>query len=208
MKKSDKNIQESMVKKGGRNPKPITSKPENVIPPSQKFVKKKIPPLQYYKIYKDSQDVKFETKGAACFDVAAYLKDGIEIEFYDVWNNKSERIVENNRITILSHERVLVPTGLILDIPIGYSIRTHPRSSTGIKLGLSLPHNEGIIDSDYYHQFYMPFINNTKKEIVLKHNQKITQAEMIKNLEYDIYETKIKPVQKTNRIGGFGSTGQ
>ena len=69
-----------------------------------------------------------------------------------------------------------------------------------------MPHNEGIIDFDYYYQFYMPFINNTKKEIVLKHGQKITQAEMVRNLKYDICEIKNKPTQKTDRIGGFGST--
>ncbi|KKL70774.1 hypothetical protein LCGC14_2101530, partial [marine sediment metagenome] len=36
----------------------------------------KHPDLKYYKIYKDSQDLKFATKGSACFDVSAYLKDG------------------------------------------------------------------------------------------------------------------------------------
>ena len=167
---------------------------------------KKYPDLKYYKIYDDAQDLKFATKGSACFDVSAYLKNGEIIVYYNEFNNNMGRMVKNREINIYPKERILIPTGLILDIPYGYSIRTHPRSSTGIKLGLSLPHDEGIIDNDYFHQFFMPYINNTETVVIIEHNQKITQAEMIEKLNYNIKETKEEPKQKTDRIGGIGST--
>ncbi len=167
---------------------------------------KKYPDLKYYKIYDDAQDLKFATKGSACFDVSAYLKNGEIIVYYNEFNNNMGKMVKNREINIYPKERILIPTGLILDIPYGYSIRTHPRSSTGIKLGLSLPHDEGIIDNDYFHQFFMPYINNTETVVIIEHNQKITQAEMIEKLNYNIKETKEEPKQKTDRIGGIGST--
>ncbi len=167
---------------------------------------KKHPELKYYKRYKDAQDIKFATKGSACFDASAYLKNKEEIVYYSAFNTKKWKTVRNKKIKIYPKERVLIPTGIILDIPEGYSVRTHPRSSTGIKLGLSHPHDEGVIDHDYILELFMPYINNTNTVVIIEHNQKITQMEMIKKLEYNIKETKEEPQQKTDRVGGFGST--
>ena len=162
--------------------------------------------LKYYKIYKDSQDIKFATEGSACFDVAAYLIDGNTVKYYDAFNEKNIQIIKEGKIKIYPNERFLIPTGIILDIPKGYSARTHPRSGTGVKIGLTHPHNEGIIDYDYYHQLFMPYTNITNTSITIEHKQKITQAEMVKKINYSIKETKEEPQQKTDRTGGFGST--
>ena len=116
------------------------------------------------------------------------------------------QIIKDGKITIYSKERFLIPTGIILDIPEGYSVRTHPRSGTGVKIGLTHPHNEGIIDYDYTDQLFMPYTNITNTSIIIEHNQKITQAEMIKEIKYKIKETKKEPQQKTDRVGGIGST--
>ena len=183
----------------------------------------KFPPLEYYKIYEDSQDLEFGTKGAACFDVGAYLKVGEEcpntVNGYDKYNRKIERPInadyaglysddENNGFVIIQpKDRLLIPSGLILNIPDGYSVRTHPRSSTGYKEGIHHPHDQGIIDCDYYHQLFLLFYNMTEIDISIRHNQKIVQSEMIKKPIYDIKQTKIQPSQKTDRVGGLGSTG-
>lgn len=195
-----------------------------------KVVEYDYPPLEYYKIYKDAQDLEFGTQGSACFDVGAYLKLGIDekthtyrpetVKGYDKDNKKIERPIildvnglyseeeKNGYIYIKPKDRLLIPSGIILGIPDGYSVRTHPRSSTGYKIGLHQPHDQGIIDADYYHQLFLLFYNMTEVEIIIKHNQKIVQSEMIKKPLYDIKETKIQPSQKTDRSGGFGSTGQ
>ncbi len=166
----------------------------------------KHPDLKYYKLYDDVQDLKFATKGSVCFDASAYLKDGEIVKYYNKYNKEDFKVIVNNHIFINPQERVLIPTGIILDITEGYSVRTHPRSSTGLKLGLSHPHNEGKIDSDYYHELFMLFINLTESIITIEHNQKLAQLEMVRKLDYNLVETKIKPEQKTDRIGGFGST--
>ncbi len=182
-----------------------------------------IPPLQYYKIYEDSQDLSFGTTGAACFDVAAYLRLGNNnpetINGYSKFNQKIQRTIcydkmktysddsDNGYICIKPKERILIPSGLILDIPGGYSVRTHPRSSTGYKIGMHHPHDQGIIDYDYTDPLFLLFYNMTEVDIIIKHNQKIVQAEMIEKPKYEILETKIEPSQKTDRIGGLGSTG-
>lgn len=164
--------------------------------------------LGYFKVYDDAQDLKFGTEQAACFDIEAYLKSGNPVKGYDSTNNKVEADVEHdNSIDIMPGERMLIETGLIFDIPEGYSLRLHPRSSTGYKLGLSIPHSEGIIDSDYYHQTYIVLLNTTKLPVTIKDGQKLLQGELVKSLKYDIVETKEKPEQKTDRIGGLGSTG-
>jgi len=180
------------------------------------------PPLKYYKMNKGSQDISFGTKGAACFDVAAYLKleeDSVNVvKGYDRNNQKMVRSINydnlktysdnplNGYICIQPKDRILIPSGLILDIPEGYSVRTHPRSSTGYKIGLHHPHDEGIVDEDYYHELFLLFYNMTNVEVIIHHNQKIVQAEMIKKPKYQLVETKVEPSQKTDRIGGFGST--
>jgi dUTP pyrophosphatase len=184
---------------------------------------KEFPPLGYYKLHTDSQDLEFGTQGAACFDVAAYLKTGEDesktVKGYDKNNNKIERPINmdhigqyssdktNGNIHIKPKDRILIPSGLILDIPEGFSVRTHPRSSTGYKVGLHHPHDQGIVDCDYYHELFLLFYNMTEVEIVINHGQKLVQAEMIKKPIYEIKETKTQPSQKTDRIGGFGSTG-
>ena len=136
----------------------------------------------------------------ACADIRAYFND----EFL---SKNTSILVAEKTICLSSGNRLLIPTGLILDIPEGYSVRTHPRSSTGYKIGIHHPHDQGIIDADYYHQLFLLFYNMTEIEISIKHNQKLVQAEMIKKPIYEIIETKIQPSQKTDRIGGLGSTG-
>lgn len=183
---------------------------------------KNFPPLKYYKIYEDSQDLSFATNDAACFDVAAYLRyDKIKtVVGYDKYNNKIERPIipddvgmyssdpDDGYVVIKPGDRLLVPSGIIFDIPQGYSVRTKPRSGTGYKIGLTHPHNEGIIDSDYFHETFLVFLNITQVEIIISHNQRLAQLEMIKKNYYDLIETNEKPSQKTDRIGGLGSTGK
>ena len=70
-----------------------------------------------------------------------------------------ERKVVQGRVQINSTERMLVPTGLIFDIPAGYSVRLYPRSSLALKQGLTLANNVGIIDSDYVQPVYMMVYN-------------------------------------------------
>jgi len=104
--------------------------------------------LKYYKIYKEAPEPKVMTDGSACFDLSAFLPDNSYVTYYNCQNTKrSYQALRGVRIGL--GERFLIPTGLILDIPKGYSVRIHPRSSMSLKRGMILANSEGVIDSDY-----------------------------------------------------------
>tara|TARA_R110000824_G_scaffold55277_2_gene152442 strand:- start:1277 stop:1807 length:531 start_codon:yes stop_codon:yes gene_type:complete len=172
--------------------------------------------LKYYKMNGGVQEPHLATEGAACFDIHAHLKKSDSVTVYEMGNNKTtiktegykeQERQEEVRIRIRPGDRVLVPTGLILDIPEGHSVRLHTRSSISLKKGLIMPNGEGIIDSDYYHQTFVMLYNASADEVLIKNGERIAQGELVKTLTYIIEETKDVPEQKTNRVGGFGSTG-
>ena len=163
--------------------------------------------LKYYKMNEDVTPPKFATDGSACFDICANIEENVSITVYRMSNLKVKVKPDNIRFRIAPADRVLVPTGLIFDIPEGHSVRLHTRSSVSLKKGLIMPNGEGIIDSDYYHQTFVMLYNASADEVLIKDGDRIAQGELIKTYEYEIEETENVPEQKTNRVGGFGSTG-
>ena len=169
--------------------------------------------LKYYKLHNEVIDPHFATDGSACFDICAYLDNPVTV--YRMNNHKEKRNPETiywtdiNKIqlSIGPAERALIPTGLVFDIPEGYSVRLHPRSSISLKRGLVMPNGEGIVDFDYYHETFIMLYNASADEVRITHGERIAQGELIKTLDYSLEESIIVPEQKTNRIGGFGSTG-
>ena len=103
--------------------------------------------------------------------------------------------------------RALIPTGIVFNIPNSYSVRLHPRSGLAFKRGISLSNCEGVIDSDYVEEVFVSIINFSKNAVRIKHGERIAQAEMIRSLFWSVKETSTRPGIKTERIGGFGSTG-
>jgi len=167
--------------------------------------------LKYYKMRGPVKSPKFGTEGSACFDICAFIEDGVPITVYRMSNLKvklePEWHDEKIKFRIAPGDRVLVPTGLIFDIPDGHSVRLHTRSSVSLKKGLTMPNGEGIIDSDYYHQTFVMLYNAGADEVLIEDGARIAQGELIKNYDYTIEETEDVPEQKTSRVGGFGSTG-
>jgi dUTP pyrophosphatase len=103
--------------------------------------------------------------------------------------------------------RVLVPTGLIFDIPQGHVMKMFIRSSQALKKGLTMANGVGIIDSDYVEESFMMLQNMSDSMATIENGERIAQCLIEKTLRTKIAETKEKPVQKTDREGGFGSTG-
>ena len=167
--------------------------------------------LKFYKMRVPVKSPKFGTEGSACFDISAWIEDGVPITVYRMDNLKvflePEWHDEKIKFRIAPGDRVLVPTGLIFDIPDGHSVRLHTRSSVSLKKGLTMPNGEGIIDSDYYHQTFVMLYNSSADEVFIEDGERIAQGELIKNYDYTIEETEDVPEQKTSRVGGFGSTG-
>ena len=167
-----------------------------------------VPDLQYFKTCSDALAPEWATEHSACFDLKACLPVGAVVKAYNSDNNTFDiDIGDLQELDILPGNRVLVPTGLIFDIPIGYSMRIHPRSGLSLKKGIILANCEGVVDADYVHPTFVLLTNASNREFTITHGDRIAQAEMIPDMAYSLIETATQPTQKTNRIGGLGSTG-
>jgi len=80
------------------------------------------PALRFYKTSINATVPTWGTQYAACFDLAACLTNEETVKQYDVWNEYSEVVAVLGSITIHPGTRAMIPTGLILDIPVGYSV--------------------------------------------------------------------------------------
>jgi dUTP pyrophosphatase len=169
--------------------------------------------LNIYKIDPKVQTPRYGTADAACFDIAAYIPYMASVKAYTKTNEQVEMLAVANAeetesyIEIPSEWRVLVPTGLILDIPQGHCVKIYPRSGLSTKQGINLINSVGIVDADYVDPVYIPVYNNSQNKIKIKNGDRIAQGELVPVTQTHISIVNERPSQKTDRGGGFGSTG-
>jgi dUTP pyrophosphatase len=167
------------------------------------------------KIYRDNEFAEipsFATEGSACFDLRACLEVGKNITAYNPHNRTMELPVKNASdgrasVSLQPSFRVLVPTGLIFDIPKNHVLNIYIRSSMALKHGLLLANGTAVIDSDYVDPSYVMIFNASDTPFTLYHGDRIAQAELRELKQYTLTERKTPPSQKTDRDGGMGSTG-
>lgn len=152
-------------------------------------------------------ELKFQTDDAACFDLAAFFKVGERVKVYKTNDVVHERKVIDSGLIIHTGERALIPTGLIFDIPQGYCLELYARSGTSLKLGLVLNNAPAQIDSDYVNECFIS-IANTGLEKFIQSGERIAQAKLVRLVPTAIKPLTEAPKQKTNRVGGIGSTGK
>lgn len=162
--------------------------------------------LKLWKTHAFNQMPKKQTEGSACFDLMFQGHGKGTYKGFNRMNKPFERVM-NNQIVVGAGERVMVPTGVIMDIPDGHSVRIHARSGMSFKLGLVLANAEGVIDSDYVEEVMVLLYNLSENSITIHTGDRIAQAELIRDLDYSIEETATRPGVKTTRTGGMGSTG-
>ncbi|MEL7149609.1 MAG: dUTP diphosphatase [Pseudomonadota bacterium] len=103
--------------------------------------------------------------------------------------------------------RALIPTGLHVEIPVGYEMQVRPRSGLALKHGLSLPNTPGTIDSDYRGPLGVILINFGDTPVTIEHGDRIAQA-VIAPVVQAVFKI-CDQLSKTDRAsGGFGSTGR
>ena len=168
--------------------------------------------LYFYKLHTNVKDPVRATEGSACFDLHSFLPEDSVVRAYISHGDQDieirERKVVKGRVQINPNERMLVPTGLIFDIPSNHSIRLYPRSSLALKHGLTLANNVGIIDSDYVEPVYMMIYNISGYQQFVTNGERICQAELVLEKQHVLLELDERPERKTDRDGGFGSTGK
>lgn len=117
-------------------------------------------------------------------------------------------LLANNEVpmTIKPMERILVPTGLFVEIPLGYEGQVRARSGLSIKNGITLVNCVGTIDSDYRGELKIPIINLGDEPFEIKQGDRVAQL-IISKYERIDWES-VDSVEDTHRgSGGFGSTG-
>lgn len=104
-------------------------------------------------------------------------------------------------------ERVLIPTGLFIELPEGYEAQIRPRSGLAIKQGITCLNSPGTIDADYRGEIKIVLINLSTEEQVIQPGDRIAQM-IIQSVEKCNW-LQVKEITTTSRnAGGFGHTGK
>lgn len=128
----------------------------------------------------------YETQGSAGMDLRAFCEQDIVLQPLD---------------------RVLVPTGLYIELPEGYEAQLRPRSGLAFKHGITLPNTPATIDSDYRGELKVAVINLSKESYTIKTGDRIAQMVIAKYEKAELVE--VEALTETKRgEGGFGSTGK
>jgi dUTP pyrophosphatase len=128
----------------------------------------------------------YATEGAAGMDLCAHIHESVVLE---------------------PLERKLIPTGLFIELPLGYEAQIRPRSGLALKQGITCLNSPGTIDADYRGEIGVILINLSNEMQVIKSGDRIAQMVIapVTQISWEL-ATSLTP---TNRgAGGFGSTGK
>ena len=104
-------------------------------------------------------------------------------------------------------QRVLIPTGLYIELPEGYEAQIRPRSGLAFKHGISVLNSPGTIDADYRGEIKVILVNISNDEFVIKSGERICQMVIAKHEVADF--ELVEELEASDRgEGGFGHTGK
>lgn len=127
----------------------------------------------------------YQTPGSAGMDLCADVKEEIVLQ---------------------PGERTLVPTGLSIELPLGYEAQIRPRSGLALKHGISMVNTPGTIDSDYRGEIGVILINHGRDAFAIKRGERIAQMVIATVVQAEIIA--VDELELSSRgAGGFGSTG-
>ena len=128
---------------------------------------------------------KYETNASAGMDLRANIDDPVEMA---------------------PLERKLVPTGLYMELPVGYEAQVRPRSGMAIKHGISVLNTPGTIDADYRGEIRVILVNLSSEPYTIHDGDRI--AQMIISAHVQAQWVEVDVLSETERgAGGFGHTG-
>lgn len=131
--------------------------------------------------------------------------EAVGADLHAILRAESGRIMEDG-LEIAPWERVLIDTGLKVEIPAGYEIQIRSRSGLSLKSGLIVLNAPGTIDPDYTGKLGVILFNASKEPYLVRHKDRIAQMVVA---PYCAFKSAATPriVPRGNRTGGFGSTG-
>lgn len=127
----------------------------------------------------------YQTEGSAGFDFKANIDEPL---------------------TLYPGKRVLIPTGLFFEVPIGYELQVRPRSGLALKNGITVLNTPGTIDSDYRGEVGVILINLSEKIYIVNPGDRIAQGIVSPIVQATLVE--VEELSDTERgAGGFGHSG-
>jgi dUTP pyrophosphatase len=129
----------------------------------------------------------YETDGAAGMDLRAALPP-------------------DTPFVLPAKERGLIPTGLVLQLPVGFEAQVRPRSGLAAKHGVTVLNAPGTVDSDYRGEVKVILVNLGSEDFTIRHGDRIAQLVIAPVTRAALVEAA--ELDETRRgAGGFGSTG-
>lgn len=110
-------------------------------------------------------------------------------------------------VSVRPLERVLIPTGLFIELPAGYEAQVRPRSGLAWKHGLTVLNSPGTIDADYRGEIKVILVNLSNDIFEIKDGERIAQMIIAKH-ERAEWESVENLAETERGAGGFGSTGR
>lgn len=110
-------------------------------------------------------------------------------------------------ITLAPLERAMIPTGLFIELPVGFEAQIRPRSGLAAKRGLTMLNSPGTIDSDYRGEIKCIVVNLSNEAQIIEPGERIAQMVVARHerVEWQAVEQLLDSERGT---GGFGSTGR
>ena len=128
---------------------------------------------------------KYETEASAGMDLRANLEGPLQMK---------------------PLERILVPTGLYIELPPGYEAQVRPRSGLALKKGITVLNSPGTIDADYRGEIRVILINLSNETFEINDGDRI--AQMVISSHVQAQWEPVEVLTDTQRgAGGFGHTG-
>ncbi|MDC0380263.1 dUTP diphosphatase [Flavobacteriaceae bacterium] len=104
-------------------------------------------------------------------------------------------------------ERKIIPTGLFMELPVGYEAQVRPRSGLAAKHGISVLNSPGTIDADYRGEIGVILVNLSNDIFTVNNGDRVAQMVIAKHERAEWNE--VLSLSETSRgEGGFGSTGR
>ena len=139
-------------------------------------------------------------------------KSGFDLPRYETENSAGMDLracfsnVENGAM-IKEGGRMLIKTGIFLEVPKGYEVQIRPRSGLAFKFGVTVLNSPGTIDADYRGEIGVILINHGEVPFIVNHGDRIAQMVLAKHEQAEWEE--VDSLEETKRgEGGFGHTGK
>jgi len=110
-------------------------------------------------------------------------------------------------VTLKPLQRIIVKTGLFIELPVGFEAQVRPRSGLAAKHEITVLNSPGTIDADYRGEIGVILVNLSNEDFVIKDGERIAQMVIAKHEQ--VQWTEVEVLEESERgAGGFGSTGK